>query len=243
MPTTPNGRWSPDGTDGVDGLIADLAMMQTTNEAADNVTRGLITAPTAANQAARDLIYPSPVQGNRVFRADLGVEEVFYGAYNASTNPGGATPQGWYPIAGMMPRFAVTKSGNTSTASGAWVENNWFNPSVIESRGGFSVLTESPTRILVPYRGWYDVTFWANWADAAPNGARFPRITSDGTAPFNSAADVDRKNVAPAATSSRVFTASVHAATYISTGQYQDTGAALNITNPSILIQYRYPSL
>lgn len=50
-----------------------------------------------ANATARNAAFPAPVQGNTVFRNDLGVTEIYYEAYNSSTNPGGATSAGWYP--------------------------------------------------------------------------------------------------------------------------------------------------
>ena len=56
------------------------------------------TSRTVADQAARDALYPTPVQGDRVYRADGGLEEAYFALYNASTNPGGATPAGWYPV-------------------------------------------------------------------------------------------------------------------------------------------------
>ena len=57
-----------------------------------------------ANQAERNSVYPAPVQGNTVFRADLGYEEKYYAAYNATTNPDGTkgTP-GWYQYRGGAP--------------------------------------------------------------------------------------------------------------------------------------------
>lgn len=48
-----------------------------------------------ANQAARDELYPNPVQGNSVFRSDLGIKQTYFAAYNAATNPSGRTPAGW----------------------------------------------------------------------------------------------------------------------------------------------------
>lgn len=57
-----------------------------------------------ANQAERDSVYPAPVQGNTVFRADLGYEEKYYAAYNATTNPDGTTGTvGWYEYRGGTP--------------------------------------------------------------------------------------------------------------------------------------------
>jgi hypothetical protein len=72
-------------------------------------------APTVANQAARDALYPTPTQGNRVLRADLGWEEMYYTLYNSGTNPGGATPAGWYPIAGVKAGGKVLRAVTTVT--------------------------------------------------------------------------------------------------------------------------------
>lgn len=56
------------------------------------------------SQADRDAKYPAPVQGNTVFRSDLGYEEKYYAAYNATTNPDGTTgTPGWYRYAGGAP--------------------------------------------------------------------------------------------------------------------------------------------
>ncbi len=57
-----------------------------------------------ANATERDSVYPAPVQGNTVFRADLGYEEKYYAAYNATTNPDGTTGTiGWYEYRGGAP--------------------------------------------------------------------------------------------------------------------------------------------
>jgi len=57
-----------------------------------------------ADAAERNSVYPAPVQGNTVFRADLGYEEKYYAAYNANTNPDGTTgTPGWYQYAGGAP--------------------------------------------------------------------------------------------------------------------------------------------
>jgi hypothetical protein len=57
-----------------------------------------------ADATERDSVYPAPVQGNTVFRADLGYEEKYYAAHDATTNPDGTkgTP-GWYQYAGGAP--------------------------------------------------------------------------------------------------------------------------------------------
>jgi len=74
-----------------------------------------------ANQTERDAQYPTPAQGMRVFRTDLGVTQTYYGLYNVSTNPGGRDVAGWYDTEktfGLVPVRATTAtivSGSGST--------------------------------------------------------------------------------------------------------------------------------
>jgi hypothetical protein len=59
-----------------------------------------------ASQSERDAQYPTPGQGMRVYRTDLGVTQTYYGLFNASTNPGGRDAAGWYDTeksAGLVP--------------------------------------------------------------------------------------------------------------------------------------------
>lgn len=72
---------------------------------------------TVATQAARDAIFPNAVQGNRIHRSDLGYTEAYYGLYNVTTNPSGATPAGWYPIDGAMPMAIAKRSASGATFS------------------------------------------------------------------------------------------------------------------------------
>lgn len=76
---------------------------------------------TVANQAGRDALYPAPVEGNKVFRDDLGVTQTYYAAFNASTNPGGRDVAGWYDTektAGLVP---VRPSSVTAVSGSATV--------------------------------------------------------------------------------------------------------------------------
>lgn len=75
-----------------------------------------------ANAAARDALFASPVQGTKVFRTDTGATETYYAAWNASTNPGGRTPAGWYVAersTGLVPIVppTVAVSGGSATAN------------------------------------------------------------------------------------------------------------------------------
>lgn len=80
------------------------------------------TSPSVGSQAERDSIFPSPVQGNRVYRRDVGWEEAYFGVYNSTTNFGGAAVAGWYPIAGKLPysQFKRETSATVTTAQNAF---------------------------------------------------------------------------------------------------------------------------
>lgn len=56
----------------------------------------LSNAGIVASVAERDALYPTPVQGNTVFRSDLGIRQTFFEAWNATTNSGGqGLTAGW----------------------------------------------------------------------------------------------------------------------------------------------------
>jgi hypothetical protein len=90
------------------------------------------------DQSARDAKYPSPVQGNTVFRSDLGYMQRYYSVYNATSNPSGTTGTiGWYEYRGGAPLsenyiinggFDIWQRGDTTaitTASSYWPADRW----------------------------------------------------------------------------------------------------------------------
>jgi len=76
-----------------------------------------------ADAAARDVLYPSPVQGNAVFRNDLGVEETYYGLYNASTNPGGRDTAGWYSAGKILQVVEASSVAAISNSTTSYVDS------------------------------------------------------------------------------------------------------------------------
>ena len=98
-----------------------LTYVSGTWEATVNLTT-LSSFATVANAAARDALYPSPVQGNRVFLSDLGMEQTYFGLYNLSTNPGGRVAAGWYPSQRNVGLVPITTS-NVTTSGGSYVKN------------------------------------------------------------------------------------------------------------------------
>jgi hypothetical protein len=82
-------------TEGMMSYLSDINSVQMDIGTATFVN--VDSLPIVAGTATRDALYPVPTAGNTVFRTDLGFSESYYGLYNASTNPGGATTAGWYP--------------------------------------------------------------------------------------------------------------------------------------------------
>lgn len=84
MPVTPLGVYSPDGTEGYD-LTVDLAAMATSIDGAIE-TNGIRSF---ASSAARDAAYPTPSNGRRIYRSDLGWNQIYFTTANVAT-------AGWY---------------------------------------------------------------------------------------------------------------------------------------------------
>jgi hypothetical protein len=104
-----------------------------------------------ASAAARNAEFPSPVQGNTVFRNDLGLTETYYAAFNASTNPGGATPAGWYPEKAVQ----TVARNNTDTNINAGVYGGYFSNVIWSQR--------SSTRNIAAYNDGFTIPFTGVW--------------------------------------------------------------------------------
>jgi hypothetical protein len=115
-----------------------------------------------ADATERNSVYPAPVQGNTVFRADLGYEEKYYAAYNATTNPDGttATP-GWYRYAGGAPLsqnylinggFDIWQRGTSFTTSGGYLADRWWT-----ATGDITNNTISRSTSIVPPESLYSL--------------------------------------------------------------------------------------
>lgn len=152
MPITPGGRFSPGDPDDWD-LTTDLAAMQVSNETASANEIAAVTTqiagldarftPSVASATARNAIFPTPVQGNRVYRSDLGYTEAYYATFNITTNPGGASPSGWYPveagaIGGTMRRTSTALSVPNGTYASLSANAAWQTLAGEGLRGGMT---------------------------------------------------------------------------------------------------------
>lgn len=183
MPTTSDGRWSPADSDDWD-LTTDMAAMQVSNmEATATAISTAVTtlnesvrngSTTVANQAARDALFPAPVQGNRVFRRDLGDEETYFQVYNATTNPGGASVAGWYPRNRI---FYAGRTGTQTLSAGQW---NQLNSALTQVRNDGIGTYSGAGGFVVTAPGTYEVSASAQLTTAtAPMGVQ---ITKNGGA-------------------------------------------------------------
>lgn len=100
--TAPDEIKYPDNDTGFTPQATHWASLADSVQAALNALRGA-SSPPVGTAAARNALYPLPVQGNSVDRLDLGYTERFFSEYSSGSNPGGATPAGWYPVGGKVP--------------------------------------------------------------------------------------------------------------------------------------------
>lgn len=102
MATTNHNIWTPTGQTPMTPIQTPFATLaQSVADALDVTEAGIPTRP-VASQTERNTLYPSPVQGNSVYRLDRGWVERYYGAFNAVTNPGGRAAAGWYAPSGTL---------------------------------------------------------------------------------------------------------------------------------------------
>lgn len=122
-------RGSAIGTAVAEGMVSYLADTNFLQIYDGNAWRSVNGVQRVMSQAERDSLLPAPNQGDKVFRWDLGVEETYYGLYNASTNTGGRTTAGWYAnppagLAGQPWKMATGFISNSNTGAGN--SSGWY---------------------------------------------------------------------------------------------------------------------
>lgn len=149
------------------------ALAQGAQEAIDAVRAS--TSPPVNSDAERFALYPTPVQGNTVLRRDKGYTEAFFSEYSLTGNPGGATPAGWYPIAGALPFGRLIRGATAFTIpSGSYSNISANNYWTEQTRRNMPAFNAGWT---IPITGIYNITatFSANGGSSmlagfAPDG-------------------------------------------------------------------------
>lgn len=158
--TSPDNIVYPVSTDQVAPLESVLASMASSMQSAITGQRKYYST-VMADQAARDAAFPNAVQGDRVFRADKGWEEGFFALYSA-TNPGGATPAGWYPLSGNLPIGIAKRTGGVLNSPADTYTNIGSDAAWSGATTGGGVLRGGMTYVngfVVPIAGVYIVSW------------------------------------------------------------------------------------
>lgn len=129
--------------------------------------------------AARTSALASPSQGMVSFLDDSGTTWVYYGLYNASTNPGGALAAGWYLEPGSTPFYATATRVTAAGATYAMGAAGFTMTELRDTLGWHSAVTNTD-RVTPTVAGFYSFATNANWAGSAT--IHRIRTTKNGTA-------------------------------------------------------------
>ena len=235
--TSPDNIYVPQTTDDLTPLATPMANLansvQTAISARFRGYAGPIQAIPVANAAARGAAFPTPIQGDSVFRLDKGWTERYYGTYNVTTNPGGAVAgAGWYPVEGVLPWYSSVQSATASIPNVTWTGVN--ADGTVTNRGGFSL---SGTQINVPMPGYYSIQVNAMFAARTTGTARGIRFNIDGSVDGNTEWN-DRQAPYPNANLPVAAYWQGYVASSVKPEFYHNTGSPLNVLNRRITVRY-----
>lgn len=133
--------YATQGTGDAASLTAVSSMMAgTSQDVFDNViSPGMI--PKVADVAGRSAVYPSPEQGDRVFRQNVGYTETYFDVASVS-NVGGRATAGWYRTSDWINTnwLATTPTGSTgwtgSASSRYCIVSGWCYGTFLFTRTG-----------------------------------------------------------------------------------------------------------
>jgi hypothetical protein len=127
-------------------------------------TRSMPAPYVASSSTARDTFFGVPSDetarlnlqnsGVQCFRSDKGWTEQYLSTYNSSTNPGGATPAGWYPFSGTLPAARLQKSTTQLTAASSAKTRVDFNVVQLDTSG---MSVPNQYSLTAPVAGLYQV--------------------------------------------------------------------------------------
>jgi hypothetical protein len=126
----------------------------------------------------------SPSQGMVSFLNDSGTTWIYYGLYNASTNPGGAKAAGWYPAPGSAALFgtATRTAANLTTytvgAAGFTLSER------VDPLGWHSAVT-NPTRFTGSVEGLYEFSATAQYAASVAGVVRRLHLKLNGNLTYS----------------------------------------------------------
>ena len=136
--------------------------------------RSLSGVQVASGTANRDALLPSPIQGDTVFRNDLGMTETYFTAYGTA-NLGGAPVAGWYPMAGIVPAARLDRSSTAVSLANNAITTLTTGLSTTYAVNGMTVSSQA---ITVPIAGIYRISAGVHFL-ANATGARYVIVTKN----------------------------------------------------------------
>jgi len=189
-----------------------------------------------ASSAARTTALVAPSQGMISWLNDSGTAWQYFELYNASTNPGGASAAGWYPISGAAMFFGTaTRSAASGTVYSVGAASYLYTE-IIDPLAWHSTATNTD-RITPTVAGVYRVTATSQTA-ANVTGNRRIQISKNGSA----YAEV---TAASSATNSSNGTSAVMSlngsSDYVSVQTDQSSGTSLTVS-AQVAVEFLRPS-
>lgn len=163
----------------------------------------------------------SPSQGMVSFLNDSGTTWIYYGLYNASTNPGGAAAAGWYPFTGSAVFSAVAGRSTTNNTVQNVGAASYDYTELTDTLAWHSAVT-NPDRITPTVAGLYQITATCGWATNATGNRRL-QLQKTGNVLGES-----RVSASTSTTNSLTFVVVMNGSTdYVLINTFQDSGGAL----------------
>jgi hypothetical protein len=177
-----------------------------------------------ASSAERTTELAAPSQGMVSWLNDSGTSWQYFGLYNVSTNPGGASAAGWYPISGQA-MFFGTATRNAANAVNYSVGSSGFTyTEIIDPLGWHSAVTNTD-RITPNVAGVYRITGNTSFASNATDNRRVEILLNGTTIGTNVTAGIFGNN-----TEASVVLQLNGSTDYLTVTTYQDSGVTLSAT-------------
>jgi hypothetical protein len=174
--------------------------------------------------AARTSALAAPSQGMVSFLNDTGTLWQYFGTYNASTNPGGATTAGWYPISGAAMFFATATRTAANAVNYSVGASGFTYSEIIDPLAWHSAVTNTD-RITPNIAGVYRVTGNVSFANNATNVRRTEVLLNGTTIGTGATSSTYGNNV-----QASVVVQLNGTTDYFTVTGYQDSGSSLTAT-------------
>jgi hypothetical protein len=188
-----------------------------------------------ASAAARTSALAAPSQGMVSWLNDSGTAWQFFELYNASTNPGGASAAGWYPISGAAMFYGTATRSATTAVDYSVGAAGLLYTEYIDPLGWHSAVTNTD-RITPNVAGVYRITSSASFTNNSTNSRRTEIRVNGSTIATAFTTATFGNNV-----QASVVTQMNGSSDYFIVNDYQDSGSSLTLT-ARVAVEFLRPS-